>query len=118
MFLNFSNHPSVNWSDSQLGEAGKCGEIKDLVFPNIPADYTKEQILTLVDEYINRIKSMNPDTVMCQGEFTFTFNIVNAMKKEGIRVVSACSERRVKEYVEDGVCKKKVEFVFAGFREY
>lgn len=118
MFLNFSNHPFAMWSDIQIEEAGKYGEIVDLSFPNIPGKLSKDEVMILVEEYLKKVEELNPDIVMCQGEFTFTFNMVNALKKRGVKVVSACAERNVIEYFDGNINKKEAEFVFLGFREY
>ena len=56
---------------------------------------------------------------MCQGEFTLAFDIVKSLRKREIKVVASCSDRVVKEHLnEDGSVEKSVIYDFAGFREY
>lgn len=40
MFINFSNHPSANWSREQLEAARRYGEVADLSFPVIESSFT------------------------------------------------------------------------------
>ena len=118
-FLNFSNHTSSNWSESQRAAAESYGTIEDMSFPPIDSRMTEEEVLELVSRYLGKIKEMNPAAVMCQGEFTFTFALVNELIDAGIKCVAACSRRMVKEYPqEDGTVRKEVKFEFDGFREY
>lgn len=134
MFINLSNHPSEKWSDKQLEEARKYGtiygKIIDMPFPQISPTATSEEIDELVNEYyqkilesipIERIIFINNEksfAVLVQGEFVFTYRLVNLLKDKGIIVVAARTERKVKELVENGIPKKVSEFNFAGFMEY
>lgn len=68
----------------------------------------------LARDYYNKIIVYHPCAVMCQGEFTLCFQVVELLKQAGIPVLAACSERRVTE--KDG--KKIVEFEFQQYREY
>ncbi len=55
---------------------------------------------------------------MCQGEFCLSYHVIERLKKAGVRVVAACSERVVEEvYGKTGTEKKSV-FQFIQFREY
>jgi len=119
MFINLSNHSSDLWSEIQKEAISKYGEIKDIPFPNIPATYTEQEIITLANQYSKKIIDLKADCVMCQGEFTFVYHIVNNLKKSGIKVLAACSERNVLNLEnEDGSSCKKVIFKFVKFREY
>lgn len=117
-FINFSNHPSKNWSEKQLTEANKYGEIIDIAFPNIDPSIDGNAVKIIMDDYIKQILSYNPKAVMCQGEMTAAFYTVSVLLRKGIKTVAACSERRVIEENKEGINRKTVEFVFTGFRDY
>ncbi len=117
-FLNYSNHPSGNWGGAQIEAAQRYGKIIDMPFPNIPPDLPEKEMDVLVQQEIGRIKREKPSCVLCQGEFTFTYRLINHLKANKIKAVAACSERRTVETVEDGKTIKKTEYEFKGFREY
>ena len=52
MFINFTNHASSMWSDYQIQEAAKYGEIVDIPFPAVEPDWSKEMIQSTADKYI------------------------------------------------------------------
>lgn len=114
-FVNFSNHPSPSWSVEQIIAAEQYGEIQDYPFPAVPGDAQEEEIASIADIAVEKILSMNPAAVMCQGEFTLTFAVISRLIKAEIPVLAACSERQVQE-TEDG--RKLVTFRFEGFRCY
>ena len=119
MFINLSNHPSTKWTDKQKEAALKYGEIRDLPFPVVSPQDREEDIQKLVQDYLKEILALSPQAVMCQGEFTFTYAMIYALKEKGIIVLASCSERRVKEMLdENGNTKKIAEFEFVQFREY
>lgn len=117
MFINFSNHPSANWSREQLEAARRYGEVADLSFPVIESSFTKEDILCYVEKYVEIIQRMKDDNtvVHVMGEMTFTYNIVNALKKLGLTCLASTTERIATEN-DDGT--KLSEFSFTKFREY
>lgn len=114
MFLNYSNHPSDNWNIKQINEAQKYGEIVDLSFPAVDPYLDKEEIEALANNELDKILSYKPDVVLCQGEFTLSYVLINKLKEKNIKVIAACSERNVVQ--EDN--KKIVLFEFVKFREY
>lgn len=119
MFLNVSNHPSSKWDKEQLEAAEKWGKIEDIAFPVVPPEAEEEEIEAMAEKLSAQILSYSPDAVMCQGEFTLCFSIVNKLKLQEIPVMAACSGRFVEEHEdEDGNCVKKVLFRFERFREY
>lgn len=117
MFINFTNHPSENWSEKQLTAARRYGEIVDLSFPIIEPTFTKEDILLLVKESSEAILGIKEDdtVVHVMGEMTFTYNLVNALKELGITCLASTTERNT-VMTPDG--KKISEFKFVQFREY
>lgn len=119
IFVNFSNHPSSSWGEAQIAAAEKYGKIIDVPFPILEANYTEEDIKKIGEKCVVQIMEKNPNVVMCQGEFTLTFYVVNELKKREITCVSACTRRVSKETKQkDGsICKKSL-FLFEGFRKY
>lgn len=127
MFINISNHPSKNWSKEQYQVATQNGDIVDFSFPQIDPNLTTNQVKELVDEYFVKIETIRkennllPDdiTIMVSGEFTFTFHLVEILKKKGYIPVCACTKRESKEILqEDGSTLKIAKFTFIQFREY
>ena len=118
MFINFTNHASSMWSDYQIQEAAKYGEIVDIPFPAVEPDWSKELIQATADKYIERIVSKKPDCVLCQGEFCLSFAVIKGLKARGLKVVAACSKRDVEEVSTNKDTKKISRFVFVQFREY
>ena len=117
-FINYSNHPSSFWSQKQL-EAAQCyGEVIDMPFPDISPDLSEEDMEKVVNKEVKSILSQNPNCVLCQGEFTFTYRMINQLKANHVKAVAACSERKAIEKAENGKTVKTVEFEFRGFREY
>lgn len=119
MFVNFSNHPSDGWPREQKEKAIEMGnEIVDIAFPNVKTKYTTQDIHNIAEEYVEKICRMNPDVVMCQGETTLCYSVVTLLKKKGIKVVAATTERESKEIKKGDSIKKTSMFKFSGFREY
>lgn len=119
MFVNVSNHPSELWLDDQKKSAMQYGEVVDFAFPLIYKGYDRIKYDELVESYYERIMALCPDVVMVQGEFVFTHRLVNKLKKSGVKVVAARSERSSLEYKdENGVIHKQSTFEFIDFVEY
>lgn len=120
MFINCSNHTSEYWSDTQKKAATSMwGDIVDYPFPEVVPSADKEDIAAMASIVADKIAVMKPEAVMCQGEFTLSFALINCLKSKGFTVVAACSERKVSErYRSDGRTEKVSEFHFVRFREY
>ena len=119
MFVNFSNHPSSNWSEEQRKEAQAFGKILDIPFPAIPAMATTAEVVSMAEYWTEKIQRIRPECIMCQGEFTFTMAVIWRLQKAGIRSVTACTERiAAEEPVRDGIVEKTSAFKFLQFREY
>ena len=84
MLINFTNHPSALWSAEQKAAAQVYGKVIDLAFPAIdPA--TNEAVLdSLAAVYADHILHLNPDAVLCQGECTFVYRVVQRLEAAGI----------------------------------
>ena len=118
MFINFSNHPSKNWSQEQLEAAKVYGEITDLPFPNVSPNASEKDLQSLTKQYVQKIASIGKDcqaTVHVMGEMTFTFMVVEKLKAMGVKCIASTTERKT-TYNSDGT--KLSEFSFVKFREY
>lgn len=118
-FVNFSNHSSNMWNKKQREEAEKWGTLVDVPFPNISAEIDENEIESIATKCVESIVGYNPKAVMCQGEFTLVYAVVSELRKVGITVVAACSNRIVfEEVLSDGSSQKCSVFEFVRFREY
>ena len=118
IFVNFTNHPSEKWSSAQKEAAMSIGCIVDLPFPAVPTDAGGGQLDSMADEYLSKISDLcrgQRFVVHIQGEMTFTYRMVAALKARHIRCVASVTERNT---VELGEGKSQSVFVFAGFRDY
>ena len=119
MLINLSNHPSDRWGKKQLELASRYGEIKDLPFPAVDPRCTSEEIDELVERCYQQIMAYENPVIMLQGEFVFTYRLVNRLKAAGLTVVAGCSERKTTEHMdESGNITKQSVFDFVCFREY
>lgn len=121
IFVNFSNHPSENWSNEQISAAKRIvsgGSIVDIAFPQVSGEADESEISRTADKYAKEIISLNPSAVMCQGEFGICLEVVTTLKNNGIKVLYSCSERKTLETVIDNRTEKTSVFKFVRFREY
>lgn len=116
-FVNFTNHPSALWSDSQRSAACAYGNLVDYPFPEVDPFCDANDIEVLAQKCVNEIMQRNPSTVLCQGEYSLAYAVTFLLHKKRIPVVAACSSRMVEEINEDGVTKRKSIFQFVQFRE-
>ena len=113
-FVNFSNHPSSQWTREQLDASESYGTVVDFPFPAVSPDADEKEISDLAQQCLQQILSLNPAAVMCQGEFTLCFQVVNLLKDNNIPVLAACSERKTIE--KNGF--RLSEFRFVRYRYY
>ena len=119
MLINFTNHPSAQWSAEQKATAQVYGKVIDLAFPAIDPAADETALDSLASAYATHILHLNPDAVLCQGECTFVYRIVRQLEAADIPVLAACSRRKSQETTyPDGSTMKRSIFVFAGFRRY
>lgn len=120
IFVNFSNHPSDNWSEKQKKAVSEQfgAEVIDVPFPSVSPVADESEIRALAEECVETICSHLPKAVMCQGEFGLTYQVITLLKEKGIRAVYSCSERRTVERQTDSGTVKTSEFCFVRFREY
>lgn len=116
MLLNLTNHPSVNWPENQKNIALETyGNIEDMPFPQINPEWDEDKIDQLVEEYVQKIKEINPEAVHIMGEMTFVFRLITQLKDRGIACLASTTERLA---VEDDKGNKTSTFSFVRFRKY
>ncbi len=118
VLINLSNHPSDQWSEEQLQAAQRYGEVRDLPFPSITPDATREEVVALVERYAEKIISGYRGcilTVHLMGEMTFCCRLVRLLQEHHIPCVASTTHRNITE-LSDG--RKEVTFEFEAFREY
>jgi len=119
MFINHTNHTSTRWSEDQLAAARVFGEIKDIPFPDVDPEWDEEEILVRAKAAADEIEGYSPAAVLCQGEYSYTYALVNELRHRGIRVMAACSKRVTLETLdEDGNTIRESQFKFVQFRDY
>ena len=115
MLINFTNHPKLTWSDSQINLAQKnYGDIIDLPFPKIDPNSSTEMIYELAENYFDKINKMSPVTVHLMGELSFCYMLAKMLEKNAIPCIVSTTKRVA--YV-DGEVKTAV-FQFVSFRSY
>ena len=119
VFVNLSNHPSVDWSEEQKKAALAYGEIVDVSFPSVPSSCSDKAMQKLADKAVGAVvKAAYPArevTVHVMGEMTLTYRIVNKLKARGIRCLASTSDRVASDI---GNGEKTSQFHFVEFREY
>ena len=119
IFINHTNHPSARWSAEQISAAKIYGEIVDVPFPAIDDEATAQEVRTLAESNAEKILALKPAAVLCQGEFNYTFALVERLKTFGVTVFAATSKRvSVEEILPDGSTQRVSTFHFVQFREY
>ena len=99
--------------------AQEYGPIQDITVPDIPADWDDAEVRSLADYYAARLIAMEPAAVLCQGEFTYTYALVERLLRSGVIVLAACSERQTAEMTDDdGKTYRESVFQFVRFRPY
>lgn len=119
MLLNITNHPSSRWSDTQKSEAAKFREIVDIPFPRIRPETSEAEIDELVKQYLLQVERYVEPVVLLQGEFIFTYRLIVALKKKGVRVVACQSDIERNEFQDENQnTVKNTVYKFGCFREY
>lgn len=119
IFINHTNHPSARWSAEQISAAKVYGEIVDVPFPAIDDEATAQEVRELAEANAEKILSLKPAAVLCQGEFNYTFALVERLKTFGVPVLAATSKRvSAEEILPDGSTRQVSTFCFVQFREY
>ena len=116
MFINISNRPHYEWNTYQYETARAFGEIRDIPFPEVPATVTKDEVKRMAEEvFIEsgglRMLNKEVDVILCQGESSLMWHIVNIFKNTGFTCVVPCFKEEKNQ--EDGTTKLN----FVQFRE-
>ena len=121
MLLNFSNHPSAEWSERQLKAAEKYGGVLDYPFPAIDPMAETYEIGQLAETHeiklrkilANELQGLSAIHIM--GELTFCHALVNRLQRVGITCLASTT---VRETVNSADGSKTCRFGFVRFREY
>lgn len=118
VFINYSNHPSSNWSQKQLSAAKKLGEIVDIPFRSVAPEADSAELERVAGEEFTKILDAADGknaVVHLMGEMTLTYMLVRKLRASGIRCVASTTARRV---VENADGTKTSDFDFVRFRDY
>ena len=119
MLINYSNHPSSQWSPAQRQAAAQYGTVADRAFPSVPPEMGEGKLRQLAEHEVKALLNTGATAVVCQGEFTLCFLVAQMLLAKGITVLAACSERLVhEELCANGTVCRVSEFVFYKFRRY
>lgn len=117
VFINLTNHPSSKWSEEQKKAASEYGEILDWPFPKISSEWDERMLEIMVNEYVGLAELHPPCSAVfhIMGELTFSFSLVEKLKKRGYVCVASTTERDVVEKADN---VKETTFRFVRFRRY
>lgn len=118
-FINYTNHPSANWSEAQRQAAQLYGDIIDMDFPEIEPHWDEEQVASLACQQAEKIIAKKPVAVLVQGEFTFSYMLISLLLQADIKVLAACSQRCTESVInEKQETIRRSIFKFVRFRQY
>jgi len=127
-FPSCTNHPISKWQNIQIEAAeellfritGKNGTVEDIKFPDIPAHWDEDQVLSLAEMYYQDIVNKydpSSDIIHVMGETGFVWDLVSLLiYRGGFRVFYSTTTRRKKEKNSSGTWETK--FIFVRFREF
>jgi len=121
MLINFSNHPSKDWSELQLKAAEKYGMVTDWPFPAVNPMVETYDIGQLAETYAMQLRKILANeeqgisAIHIMGELTFCHALVNLLQLFGITCLASTTAR---ETVNNPDGSKTTRFGFVRFREY
>lgn len=118
LFINYSNHPSSDWSKKQLASAREYGEIVDIPFRSVAPEADSAELERIASEELTKILDAAAGknaVVHLMGEMTLTYILVRKLKASGIRCVASTTARSV---VENADGTRTSDFDFVRFRDY
>lgn len=120
MLLNLTNHPGSRWSSRQRNAAvDKWKSVVDYPFPDVLPEAEEKDIIREAHAIAKDAELLSPDAVLCQGEMSMVFVLVQLFQEKGIPVYTATTRRISEESVNaDGSVEKKSVFQFVRFRRY
>ena len=128
LFINFSNHPSMNWTVKQIERALELVDncpIIDMPFPDVDPNMSTNEVKDLAQDYIDKITDLLREyevdncIVHIMGEMTFVFNFVDLAKTYYGNITCVASTTKRIVIVKETNDKEKVSsFEFVNFRRY
>ena len=118
MLINFSNHPTSEWQQTQIDAANRLyGGVIDIPFPDVDPIAPLPAVESLADSCMRNLMPLiqDNDVVHIMGEMTLTYILVNRLKQSGIKCVASCSERACYPLGDNEIAKT---FIFKQFRSY
>ena len=115
MLINLSKYPLELWNKKQRKKTEQqFGQVVDLNLPPILKEYDLNQVIELVDQYVekclailsksyscskNNSKISTEDAIHVIGEMTFVYQFVKKMSEQGVMCLAATSDMNINEYV-------------------
>ncbi len=139
MLINATSKEHSLWSEEQLSAARDFGEIVDMMLPGVSPEADEAEVDRIAFLVVRRIsgklgnagadrsenetgEELSGETkngVLCQGDFTLVYRVVELLKKEGITVMAPTYKRVTKPTLRpDGTTIPGFTFSFVRFREY
>lgn len=116
-----SNHGAEPKTEEMLKELHGVSEIEYLKHPEIPPEWTKEQVWELANDFINTLlwsKPM-PRVAIVNGEYGFSTACVQTLERCGVPCFYPTSKRgATEEVLPDGSIKTVHVYEFVGFRRW
>jgi hypothetical protein len=118
MLINLTNTPSFAWDKTQIDEAvGKYARITDIPFPIVSPWYSLAEVEKTAQEYFERIEAVlelynEENAVHIKGDNTFTFILLDKLRKAGIKAITSTFMKVMNEKDNDS------QYEFIMFREY
>ena len=109
--LNISAFPSTDWSKAQQTIAlNTYGAITDWDFPEIAPTLDVIALESLVNDYYQKIKALQPSAVHLIGELSFTFKLVEMLKAINIPCICSIWNGRNTNDLNDTAASEFVQF--------
>lgn len=118
IFINYTNHPSSDWGETQRQAAEAFGRLVDMPFPRIPPTWDEQAVGELAGREAEKMVALAPAAVLVQGEFTYSYALIERLKTAGVLCLAATSERVTIEKQNAGHTLRVSEFRFVRFRAY
>ncbi len=122
-FMNFSNHGVATWSPAQVQAAldlglGEPTDVPDGM-PQVAPDAGEDHVWQLATDLADRAAALGAAGAVVMGEYSLSFALVEALRRQGVRCFAATTERQTQvTYAADGSARKESVFRFVRWREY
>lgn len=125
MLINLTNRGNATWGKKQREAASVYGEILDFPMPPVAAHADEAETGRIADLVLRRIRKVFSESkderfaVVCQGDFTLVWRIVDGLRQDGIEALAPTFERVTKPTLKpDGTTVPGFSFEFVRFRSY